>query len=227
MADAPDPAVPSRFPRAALWLSLVLIGQAAAYHLLPKTEREFVARPLREFPAEFDGWRMVADHEIDPDVQRVLRADDTLNRVYSHAATPAGVSLFVAFFRSQTSGVAPHSPKNCLPGSGYAPLDSGTIRISLDGEQVEVNRYIVSRGDSRSLVLYWYQTPTRIVASEFAAKFWLVADSIRYRRSDTSLVRIVVPLQDGSDADATALAFARSVLPVLRQFLPRLDSGGG
>ncbi len=214
------------FRRAALWLSVVLIGQAAAYHMLPKAEREFPVRPLREFPDQLAGWRMVADNGIEPEVQRVLRADDVLNRTYLRAGSPAPVNLFVAFFRSQKSGVAPHSPKNCLPGSGYAPLDSGTLRIeTAPGRFVEVNRYTVARGDSRSLVLYWYQTPARIVASEYAAKFWLVADSIRYRRSDTSLVRIVVPLQDGADSAKEAVGFARAVVPVLTGFLPGLDSG--
>lgn len=214
-----------RHRNVAILLSLLLVCQAAAYHLMPKTERDFAARPLNEFPAQLDGWRMIAENEIDPDVQRVLRADDTLNRVYARSGSQTGVSLFVAFFRSQTSGVAPHSPKNCLPGSGYAPLDSGTMLIeTAPGRSVEVNRYIVARGPSRSLVLYWYQTPARIVASEYAAKFWLVADSLRYRRSDTSLVRLVVPVEEGVDAEQEAASFARVLLPQLSQFLPRLDS---
>ena len=214
--------------RAAIWLSLLLIGQAAAWHLLPKTETPFTARPLREFPAQIDGWRLAEEHEIDPEVQRVLRADDTLSRTYVRSGSLVPVNLFVAFFRTQTSGAAPHSPKNCLPGSGYAPVDSGTMRIPAGrAGEVEVNRYIVARGDARSVVLYWYQTPARIVASEFAAKFWLVADSIRYRRSDTSLVRIVVPMAGGADADAEARAFATAVLPVLSDFLPRLETRAG
>ncbi len=226
MANVPDSLSARSLRRAALWLSLVLIGQAAAYHLLPKTEREFPVRPLRDFPEQIAGWRMAADNGIEPEVQRVLRADDVLNRTYLRPGSPAPVSLFVAFFHSQKSGVAPHSPKNCLPGSGYAPLDSGTLRIeTAPGRYAEVNRYIVGRGDSRSLVLYWYQTPARIVASEYAAKFWLVADSIRYRRSDTSLVRLVVPVMDGADSEKEVVDFARAAVPVLTGFLPGLDSG--
>ena len=214
--------------RAALWLSLLLMAQAAAYHLLPKTERSFAARPLREFPVLVADWAMVGQYEIEPEIQRVLRADDTLNRTYLRPGSRVPVNLFVAFFRSQASGAAPHSPKNCLPGSGYAPLESGVARLRAGAAgEVEVNRYIVARGDSRSLVLYWYQTPARIVASEFAAKFWLVADSIRYRRSDTSLVRIVAPLTEGADAEAEARKFAAAVLPELSRFLPRLDLPGG
>lgn len=226
MGNAAETHASKSLRRAAVWLSVVLIGQAAAYHLLPKTERAVVARPLKEFPVQFGAWRMVADHGIDAEVQRVLRADDVLNRTYVRPGSQVPVNLFVAFFRSQQSGAAPHSPKNCLPGSGYAPLDSGKLLIeTAPGRRVEVNRYIVARGDSRSLVLYWYQTPARIVAGEFAAKFWLVADSIRYRRSDTSLVRIVVPEQNGGGREAEAVEFARAVLPALTEFLPGLDAG--
>ncbi len=200
--------------RAAVWLSLLLIGQAAAYHMLPKTERSFTARPLREFPAQLGPWQMAAEYAIEPEVLNVLRADDTLSRSYLRPGANVPVSLFIAFFRSQTSGAAPHSPKNCLPGSGYAPLESSTVRIATPtAGEVEVNRYVVARGDSRSVVLYWYQTPARIIAGEFAAKFWLAVDSIRYRRSDTSLVRIVVPLEEGADADAEARRFAAELLP--------------
>lgn len=223
-----EPSLRTPLGRASAWLSLLLIAQAAAYHSLPKAERSFEARPLRELPAELGPWRMVGDYEIEPEIQRVLQADDTLNRSYTRPGAPVPVSLFIAFFRSQTSGAAPHSPKNCLPGSGYAPVESSTVRLSAGPTgEVEVNRYVVARGDSRSVVLYWYQTPARIIASEFAAKFWLAVDSIRYRRSDTSLVRLVVPMSGGWDADAEARQFAAELLPVLSGFLPRLDARGG
>lgn len=228
MPHRADPRPRTSLRRAAVLLSLLLIGQAAAYHLLPKTEKTFFARPLRQFPALIGQWHMVEDFEIEPEVRRVLRADDTLNRNYARFGSRLPVNLFVAFFRSQTSGAAPHSPKNCLPGSGYAPLESSRVRIRTGASgEVEVNRYIVARGDARSVVLYWYQTPARIVASELAAKLWLVADSIRYRRSDTSLVRITVPMADGADAEAEARQFAADVLPVLNSFLPRLETPGG
>lgn len=212
---------------AVLALSLVLLLQAAAYHLLPKTERSFTARPLKEFPAAIDGWTMLAEYPIEDEVAKVLRADDTLNRVYAKAGAKAPVSLFVAFFRSQTTGAAPHSPKNCLPGSGYAPLSSAVVSIPTAAGPVEVNQYVVGRGDSRSLVLYWYQTPKRIVASEYAAKFWLAVDSLRYRRSDTSLVRIVTPINGEDGEEAEAKAFARALLPLLNEFLPRLEDRPG
>jgi EpsI family protein len=111
--------------------------------------------------------------------------------------------LFIAFFKTQRYGQAPHSPKNCLPGNGYEPIESGPITVAVPGraEPIRINRYLTARGDEKSVTLYWYQSHDRVIAGEFAAKFWLIADSIRYHRSDTSLVKIVVPVRDG-DADA-------------------------
>ena len=59
-----------------------------------------------------------------------------------------------------------------------------------------MNRYIVSHGQDRSLVMYWYQSRERVVADEFKAKFWVMADSLRFNRTDTALVRVVVPIID-------------------------------
>jgi len=97
-----------------------------------------------------------------------------------------------------------------------------TMAIPGRSEPVQVNRYLTARGDEKSVTLYWYQSHDRIIAGEFAARFWLIADSIRFHRSDTSLVKIVVPVRDG-DADAatrTALDFMKAVFPPLTRQLP-------
>jgi EpsI family protein len=97
--------------------------------------------------------------------------------------------------------------------------------VSLPGSdpaEVTINSYIVARGDERSVVLYWYQSHDRIIASEYWAKFWLVADSIRYHRSDTALVRVVVPVRNGQTDAAlkSGVEFVRAIFPDLRRTLP-------
>lgn len=210
---------------AVLLLSLLLVGQACAYYLLPKSELAPSAPPMKNFPVALGEWQMVADYPIEVEVQKVLRADDTLNRVYSSPASPAAVNLFMAYFRSQKTGVAPHSPKNCLPGSGWAPLESRIIKILVAGrsEAVEVNRFVVARGTEKTLVLYWYQTAHRIIASEYEAKIWLVLDSLRYRRSDTAIVRIVAPLPSGreEEIDRIAAGFVSASLPAISAQMPQ------
>ena len=72
-------------------------------------------------------------------------------------------------------------------------------------------------------MLYWYQSHNRVIAGEFSAKFWLVADAIRYRRSDTALVR---DHRSGwhrrpENAEKTAVEFTQAVYPDVARQLPQ------
>jgi EpsI family protein len=215
---------PKAMRTAAMLLFGVLAAQAVAYHTLGRNERDLPTSELARFPSAFGSWLQLQEFPLDPEVQKVLRADQTLNRSYAGTAARVPVNLFVAFFKTQKTGVAPHSPKNCLPGAGWTPSSSGTIDIAVggNGSGIKVNRYVVSRGDEKTLVLYWYQTPFRVEASEYMAKIWLVLDSIRHNRSDTALVRVVVPVVGGDEnkAEKLAIDFVQSALPNLTGVLP-------
>jgi EpsI family protein len=204
-------------------LTVVLAAQAIVLYGFSRTEMIPKTVPLSSFPVQFGSWRLYQEGVVEKEVMDVLRADDVLNRTYVGAE--GFVNLFVAFFKTQRAGQAPHSPKNCLPGSGWVPEISETISIPVAGEAapIPVNRYIVQKGDEKSLVLYWYQSRNRVVASEYTAKFYVVADAMRYNRTDTSLVRIVVPFRTGQTEVATRSAeeFVQTVFPLLRQTLPQ------
>jgi EpsI family protein len=206
-------------------LALALLLQAVAYYAV--ASRQEMTPPvtaLSEFPRAYNGWKMEHEYPIEKEVQDVLRADDTLNRVYVNSRQTDSASLFVAFFKTQRHGQTPHSPKNCLPGSGWQPTEDGKISVSVPGRAapIVVNKYVIERGEHRSLVLYWYQSHNRVIAGEFAAKLWLVADAIRYRRSDTALVRVIVPVnKTDAVAEATALEFVAASYPEIVGRLPQ------
>ena len=87
-----------------------------------------------------------------------------------------------------------------------------------------VNRYVIAKGLDRQLVLYWYQSHGRVVASEYKAKFYLVADSIQMNRSDGALVRVVTSINRGETetvAENRAVALTQSFLPLLDSYIPR------
>jgi EpsI family protein len=74
------------------------------------------------------------------------------------------------------------------------------------------------------LVLYWYWAHERAVASEYWAKYYLVADSIRMRRSDGSLIRLTTKFMPGesiSSAQERLLALADNVSPIIDNYVPR------
>jgi EpsI family protein len=205
-------------------LTVVLLLQATLFYGFSRAEKMPAHKPLAVFSFGDRTWRMVQELQIDKESLDVLKADDILSRVYQNQQNGAAATLFVAYFETQRTGKAPHSPKNCLPGSGWAPSQSGTIDIAVPGraKPIAVNRYIVSRGQNQSVVLYWYQSRDRVIASEYSAKIYTVTDSIRFSRSDTALVRVVVGVDSGNTQAATntAIAFVQSFFSPLRQFLP-------
>jgi len=205
-------------------LSGVLIAQAALFYGFSRAEKVPAHRSLTQFQLEHSDWRMTQDVEMDKESLEVLNADDILSRVYADPKTGETATLFVAYFSTQRTGKAPHSPKNCLPGSGWVPSQSGVLTIPIEGmaRPIQVNQYVVSRGQNQSVVLYWYQTRNRVIASEYSAKIYTVTDSIRYNRSDTALVRVVVGVEDGNTAKAlgTARSFVQSFFEPLKEYLP-------
>jgi EpsI family protein len=207
-------------------LTLVLLVQAALFYEASRGETAITSAPLSLFPTHVGKWILIQEGVMEKDELDILKADDTLIRSYG---SPTGsASLFIAFFKTQRTGQSPHSPKNCLPGSGWQPSESGRVDVTVPDEAgnpstINVNRYVVAKGDNQSVVMYWYQSQGRVIADEFAAKFYLVSDSIRKHRSDTALVRVVVPVPPGraDAADKVATEFVQSMYPVVRGYLPR------
>lgn len=205
-------------------LSAVLVLQSVAFYSLSRGENVPLTRPLTEFPAQLGEWRLSQEGVIEQEVLEVLRADDVMTRVYANQTLGVPANLFIAYFRSQRTGQRPHSPKNCLPGAGWVEMMSDVIPIPIAGEAkpIEVNRYVVARGDDKSLVLYWYQSRNRVVANEYRAQLFTMADAMRYNRTDTALVRVVIPVRKNRDDLATtqAVNFVQSFFSQLKQYFP-------
>ena len=204
-------------------LTLALLVQAGIFYGLSRGETSAPHLPLAGVPAQIGSWRLVEEGVVEKEVAEVLKADELLNRSYGSPAFNVPAHLFVAYFNSQRTGQAPHSPKNCLPGSGWTWTVSDRVSIDISGRgAVQVNRYVIQKGEYKSVVLYWYQSRDRVVASEYAAKLYTVADSIRHNRTDTALVRVVVPVVANDDAQANRIAvkFVQDVFNPLRRHFP-------
>jgi EpsI family protein len=205
-------------------LTIVLLAQAAVFYSFSRGEHIPSAKPLSNFEIRSPQWTPIRELPIDDETRQVLNADDTLWRAYQNRETGDVLSLFVAYFASQRTGKTPHSPKNCLPGAGWVPSEAGIIKISQPNElrSITVNRYVVSRDENQSVVLYWYQGHGRVIASEYEAKIYTVLDSLRYKRSDTSLIRVVQGVTGGNTQRATdnAVSFVKAFFQPLREYLP-------
>jgi EpsI family protein len=179
-----------------------------------------IREPLSRLPMEIGNWQGRPNVPLRDDIVAVLGVTDYLTRVYANSS-PGPVDLYIGYYQSQRTGETIHSPKNCLPGAGWAPIKSDRIKIPVGRGTIEVNRYLIQKGLDKALVLYWYDGAGRVMASEYAAKIYLVLDSIRRNRSDGALVRVMTPvINSEKEAEQEATDFVKSLFPLLSRHLP-------
>ena len=155
----------------------------------------------------------------------VLRANDYLLRNY-RLGNGLVANLYIGYYATQRDGASYHSPLNCLPGAGWNPVTKGHITIPVEGDgRIEINRIVIQKGMDRQLVLYWYQSHGRVIASEYWGKIYTVLDALRTNRTDAAMVRIVCPIpgnrsQTEVSAERFATHFVQLLFPILQQILP-------
>lgn len=163
------------------------------------------------------------DLTISDDERRAAGMTSYVMRQYE----PANVlpfSIYVGYYDEQRQGKSIHSPKNCLPGAGWEPVDSRPMTITTAAGPVVVNRYQLVRSDSTAMVYYWYQGRGRVAHDEFRVKYELLRDAARYGRTEEALVRIVVRVgkDDVTAADRIAQDVGAQLVIQVDKVLPRL-----
>jgi len=220
-----------RSPR--FWLVILLMASAVfILHSRGDADRIPASQPLSQMPERFGDWT-AQDIPLTDDTLAVLGKGDFLNRVYTGQPAIAGnpmmktaapISLFIGYFASQRTGQTMHSPQNCLPGAGWT-FDSQryTSLQDINGKQYKVGEYVISNGDIKQFVIYWYQAHGRSIPNEYKAKLYMVADAIRTNRTDGALVRVitqVLPWESLDSARDRATQFTQQMAPNLPRFIP-------
>ena len=152
------------------------------------------------------------DDTVDLAQQRVAGMSSYVMRHYEPADFPP-FSIYVGYYDEQHQGKSIHSPKNCLPGGGWEPVESGAITLDTPDGPITVNRYLIAREGAQALVYYWYQGRGRVAHDELTVKFELLRDAVLHGRTEEALVRIVVEMKDRDVAGADRVA--RAAAPVL------------
>jgi len=199
------------------------------------TDRVVASEPLKLMPETIGQWTG-QDLPIADDVLAVLGKGDFLNRIYtssrpmnvSETAVPVAanlpIGLFIGYFPTQRTGQSIHSPQNCLPGAGWT-FDSHRYLTLKDvnGKSFRVGEYLISNGEARQFVIYWYQAHGRSIPNEYVARAYMVADAIRMDRTDGALVRVITqiaPTETVADARKRAVRFTALMAPMLPRFIP-------
>lgn len=206
------------------WTVVVLLaGTALLITGRSRSEPNLAREPLSQLPNEMGGSEGI-DQGIDSETLKVLGAGEFLSRVYVHNGHVPPISLFIAYFPTQRTGVGIHSPKHCLPGSGWVFESSQYVQlVDAEGKSHQAGEYIIANGTEKQFVIYWYEAHGRSVASEYSAMFHMISDSIRMNRSDGALVRVITPIGPDGDARISKLraeAFVSHLAPILPRFIP-------
>ena len=204
-------------------LSSVIMGVSFAFLLGSIDQRPVPAHlSLRAFPEELSGWSGTPV-PLSKKEQEILNADDFASILFTKAATESSIFFFSAFYQHQTPEKNIHSPKNCLPGSGWAMIDTKVITVPLKngGKPERINQVVIQKGLSKQVVLYWYQERGRIFPNEYWGRFYLVKDALTLHRTDGALVRISASLEGSVDNTVQKeLRFIRNLTPMLSEYIP-------
>ena len=136
------------------------------------------------------------------------------------------VNLYTAYYESQRKGQSVHSPRSCLPGGGWQIQSLTQIALPealVNGQPLQVNRALISYGDQKQLVYYWFQQRGRALTNESLVKWFIFWDAITRNRTDGSLVRLTIPLRPGGEVaelDQALNSFAKEMSPVLANYIP-------
>jgi EpsI family protein len=203
-------------------LVFALLLAAGAYIQLVEPRAVLLDRPLSEFPARVGQWRMVREDIFSPEIMAVLRPTDYLSRDYADEQGNV-VTLYIGYHGGRKGDGGIHSPRNCLPSSGWYINSSGLIPVSLDdGRDIEIVDTVMSKDVYTVSFYYWYQVRGGILTNEYALKLSEMWNSLVSQRKDAAFIRVSMPIGDPHQGRDPAMdRFVADFYPLIHQYLPK------
>jgi EpsI family protein len=200
----------------------LLIGALLVLQLRSPGEAVPIRKSLDSFPTAVGNWQAREGVLLELDTLNVLKAKDYLMR---RDQDPSGKSvwLFIAYWDSQRKGAQPHSPRNCLPGGGWEPLEASRVTIPLPPPLalITVNRFLIQKDQDQQVVFYWYQSQGKAIAGELPARVEMIKNSIVRHRTDGALVRIMSPVYGSVQETSDRLVrYIQAMYSILGDYLP-------
>lgn len=179
-----------------------------------------VNRPFDQFPANHRDWRSISDTVMSGGVLDKLKPSDYLFRHYA-GIDGKRVSLYVGYHGGGKESGEIHSPKHCLPGSGWFEASSRRTELDVAGRHIRLVKAVYQKGESKEMFLYWFQVRDRTLSDEYSLKLAEITSSLLHRRRDAAFVRISVPFEtEEEQAFAAGASFIKDFYPVICEFLP-------
>jgi EpsI family protein len=222
--------------RRLLILSLVFIAGAVYLAFASKSEPVPIRLSLSKFPDQIGEWRSEGPNFMEQNILDILGVDDYTDRTY-YGSSGGVVGLYIGYYRSQRQGDTMHSPLNCMPGAGWNAVERDFLNVPIPvhpdvhsnklprPKEIRINRMFIQKGLDKQLVLYWYHSHGRVIASEYWNKIYTVLDAIRTNRTDAAMIRVIAPIGGTGEsseipAEMNAIEFVQLMFPLLERYLP-------
>ena len=178
-------------------------------------------RMFNSFPLNIND--MIAEEDVLPGVEQTIlnMSDYFLGHYRGGEILP--ITLFIGYYDQQSAGSTPHSPRVCIPSGGWQIEELTEITLKNGSQNVPVNRVLVTRGEDRLLVYYWFKQRGKYIANEYKAKFNLLWGGLSSARTDGALIRLSMPIMatmPEAQADAELSAFSEELFKVLPAYVP-------
>lgn len=198
--------------------TLVIVG------LLSLRPTPVVARTNLEYlPMEIGGYRGT-DDTFPESVNRVLNADKQLYRHY-RSSDGSQLDLYIGYYGTAKGGRTGHNPYACLPGAGWAIVDSHKIGIRQpnNSSDTELNYVRARRNGINTVMVHWYQIAgTTVVVNGVQQNIEKIRGRLLDNRNDGAFVQITMQVPDESVAAAEVKIsyFAGLILNILPSYWP-------
>lgn len=199
----------------------VLLAGMAAYMSFHRDLVVPLAKPFGEFPPVHEGWRMVGQSSLGEDIIKVLMPTEYLSRRYV-SENGAVVDMYLSYFDGAPDSGRIHSPKHCMPGSGWVEISSERVVLKIGDEQVNMVQAVYAMGESRELIYYWFDMRGKTISDEYSLKLAEITGSIFHSRRDQSFIRISTQTNGNMEESKNLIdQFLRNFYPLIMLFLPK------
>ncbi len=179
-------------------------------------------RTLNQALSEIPGWKVQKPEPIEQNIVDALKLDDYINR--SFTKNGQSVSLYIGFYNSAKKVGAAHDPVVCFPGQGWILSDKSKGTLQFDKQNLNKIPYSMmtaTLGDSKQLILYWFQSYDTAQSNTFSQKIALAKNKIFQQGEANAFVRVITSLkyQSPEQAQRSILNFVESFYPVFVDYI--------
>ena len=175
--------------------------------------------PLAQALADIKGWTVSGNAPLDQKILKALELDDYVNHSFTNGNDT--ISLYIGYYLTSKKVGAAHSPLVCFPGQGWVLSKAEKRSLIVQGNDVHLMSMVISKGQMKELVLYWFQAFDRSTPGTFLQKVYALLAKFFHAKEDNAFVRISMSLEGKSldEAQETMFAFIRDFYPVFLTYI--------